>query len=288
MKRLYHIVLLTLVLLGVSCAAPEHPFLSKVPEIHDLMTGSVLSPRKVAEAPGIYGEWQTELFGSPQSVTFIRISPEAYSFDILCAEGERADSTSALCSRFGALAGINGSYFNMRELTPVTYVKDDGFTVGTTSMKEASRTNGVFLSRTEGVCIEASDTTGLEDGAWEAMASGPILIDDGEVYTYSESTPGWKGFFNARHPRSLVGTDAEGYVWLVVVDGRSEGHAGGMTIAELTELSQMIGLTDALNLDGGGSSTLWTRSAGVLNHPSDNGRFDHFGQRVVPNIIAIR
>jgi exopolysaccharide biosynthesis protein len=50
----------------------------------------------------------------------------------------------------------------------------------------------------------------------------------------------------------------------------------------------MIGLTDALNLDGGGSSTLWTRSAGVLNHPSDNGRFDHFGQRVVPNIIAIR
>ena len=176
----------------------------------------------------------------------------------------------------------------MRELTPVTYVKDDGFTVGTTSMKEASRTNGVFLSRTEGVCIEASDTTGLEDGAWEAMASGPILIDEGEVYTYSESTPGWKGFFNARHPRSLVGTDAEGYVWLVVVDGRSEGHAGGMTIAELTELSQMIGLTDALNLDGGGSSTLWTRSAGVLNHPSDNGRFDPFGQRVVPNIIAIR
>ena len=164
MKRLYSALFLALALLVASCA-PEHPFLSKVPEIHD----------------------------------------------ILCAEGERADSTSALCSRFGALAGINGSYFNMRELTPVTYVKDDGFTVGTTSMKEASRTNGVFLSRTEGVCIEASDTTGLEDGAWEAMASGPILIDDGEVYTYSESTPGWKGFFNARHPRSLVGTDAEGY-----------------------------------------------------------------------------
>ena len=287
MKRLYSALFLALALLVASCA-PEHPFLSKVPEIHDLVTGSVLSSRKVAEAPGIYGEWQTELFGSPQSVSFIRVSPEAYSFDILCAEGERADSTSALCSRFGALAGINGSYFNMRELTPVTYVKDDGFTVGTTSMKEASRTNGVFLSRTEGVCIEASDTTGLEDGAWEAMASGPILVDEGMAITYEEGIEGWKSFYARRHPRSLVGTDAQGYVWLVVVDGRSEGNAEGMSIAELTDFALSLGLTDALNLDGGGSSALWVLPEGIISHPCDNRAYDKKGQRIIPNALVVK
>lgn len=279
--------LILIVALGVSCTR-EHPFLSRIPEIHDLATGSVLSPGKAVQAPGIYGAWRTELFGFPQSVSFIRVSPEAYSLDILCAEGEMADSTSALCSRFGVLGGVNGSYFNMRELTPVTYVKDDGFPVGSTSIGDAFRANGALVSRTSGVSIEACDTTLLEDGAWEAMASGPLLIDEGEVYTYSEDVPGWENFYNFRHPRTLIGMDGEGYVWLVVVDGRAERNAGGMTIAELTELSGMMGLTDALNLDGGGSSTLWTRSAGVLNHPSDNGRFDHCGQRVVPNVIAVR
>ena len=48
------------------------------------------------------------------------------------------------------------------------------------------------------------------------------------------------------------------------------------------------GLVDALNLDGGGSSTLWTAQEGILNHPYDNKRFDHEGERGVPNCIVIR
>ena len=44
----------------------------------------------------------------------------------------------------------------------------------------------------------------------------------------------------------------------------------------------------ALNLDGGGSSTLWTAQEGVLNHPYDNRRFDHEGERGVPNCIVVR
>jgi exopolysaccharide biosynthesis protein len=75
---------------------------------------------------------------------------------------------------------------------------------------------------------------------------------------------------------------------MIVVDGRFPGDAEGMTIAELTELSQKLGLTEALNLDGGGSSTLWVLPEGVLNHPYDNHRFDHEGQRIVPNIIIAR
>ena len=61
-----------------------------------------------------------------------------------------------------------------------------------------------------------------------------------------------------------------------------------MTIAELTALSARLGLTEAINLDGGGSSTLWVLPAGVLNHPSDNGQFDHEGQRIIPNAVIVR
>lgn len=67
-----------------------------------------------------------------------------------------------------------------------------------------------------------------------------------------------------------------------------KADAAGMTIGELTVLACLIGLTDALNLDGGGSSTLWTLPGGVLNHPCDNKRFDAYGQRRVPNVLALK
>ncbi|MGJ7033410.1 phosphodiester glycosidase family protein [Niabella hirudinis] len=40
-----------------------------------------------------------------------------------------------------------------------------------------------------------------------------------------------------------------------------------------------------INFDGGGSSTLWTRKRGVINHPSDNKKWDHAGERSVANVL---
>ena len=60
--------------------------------------------------------------------------------------------------------------------------------------------------------------------------------------------------------------------------------ANGYTV----KLAEKLGLVEALNLDGGVSSTLWTLPGGVLNHPCDNGKFDHVGQRIVPNAVLVR
>lgn len=287
MKRF---LLFTLALLTVACSPAQNPF----PEgaaLYDLRTGEALTPQKAAKAPAVYGTLQTQLFDSDQSYSFVRVSTQAYQMEVLTAEGDKADSTSALCLKHGAVAGINGSYFNMRKLTSTTFVKDDGFVVATTTMKQTFHINGSVLIDNDGFVIDRTqaDSTWTGGETWrEAMASGPILIDEGEVIVYEEGVPMWKSFIAKRHPRSMVGTDAQGYLWLVVVDGRASGKAAGMTIAELTELALQLGLTDALNLDGGGSSTLWALPAGVINHPCDNGQFDNEGQRIVPNALLVK
>ena len=76
------------------------------------------------------------------------------------------------------------------------------------------------------------------------------------------------GFTTERHPRTVVGTDAAGDLWLVTIDGRNAELSVGMTFAELQRLARRLKLQNALNLDGGGSTTMVVHGA-VVNHPSD-------------------
>ena len=76
------------------------------------------------------------------------------------------------------------------------------------------------------------------------------------------------GFTHQRHPRTLIGVDAAGDIWLVTVDGRNPALSLGMSLPELQRLAARLRLTDALNLDGGGSTTMVVRGV-VVNHPSD-------------------
>jgi hypothetical protein len=77
-----------------------------------------------------------------------------------------------------------------------------------------------------------------------------------------------KGFAEGRHPRTMIGNTADGTIWLVTVDGRQPQLSVGMTLEELRALAHRLGLTGALNLDGGGSTTRWVKGA-VVNSPSD-------------------
>ena len=267
-----------------ACSRPASYIPEGVEEVFDLRTGDGLTGRKAAKADGFYGTIQVD----SQFVAFVRYKPAAFQTTVVTAEREQADSTSALCLKYNAVAGINGSYFNMDSLTTVTFLKDDGFIIGGTTPNQTYRTNGAVVLNPEEIRIDACDTTDVFEQDWEVMASGPILVDEGQAVTYAEGIPEWKSFYGKRHPRTVMGKDAGGGVWLVVVDGRFPGEAEGMTIAELTDLCKRLGLTEALNLDGGGSSTLWTLPGGVLNHPCDNGQFDHVGQRIVPNAVVVR
>lgn len=229
---------------------------------------------------------QIELFNSHQTISAVRYKTCRHRLVVMNECGAAADSTSALAMKAGALAAVNGSYFNVRELTPQTFIKEKGIIKGSTTPDELFRVDGMMCMRGRNLVFMACDTAGYVQAAEkykEAMAAGPLLLLNGKAAR--ESWPS-DSFFTKRHPRTFVGTTKDGYTYLVVIDGRFP-LGTGTTIAETLELARMMGLENALNLDGGGSSTIWTKSEGVLNHPYDNKKYDHFGQRIVPNVLLV-
>jgi hypothetical protein len=75
-------------------------------------------------------------------------------------------------------------------------------------------------------------------------------------------------FINMRHPRTIIGVDRQGFIWLVAIDGRQIERSLGMSFPDLQRLCDRLELTDALNLDGGGSTTMVVKGT-VVNKPSD-------------------
>ena len=75
------------------------------------------------------------------------------------------------------------------------------------------------------------------------------------------------GWVHKRNPRTMAGVDAKGRTVLITADGRSTSSLG-LGIAEAAAVAKALGLRDALNLDGGGSTTMVVDGA-VINMPSD-------------------
>jgi len=119
------------------------------------------------------------------------------------------------------------------------------------------------------------------DGVTQAVGGDPDLIDGGARVgdLTVEARP---GFAASRHPRTAVGYDSvSGRLWLVVVDGRQSPHSAGMTLPELAALFEALGVSEALNLDGGGS-TVMVVGGQVHSRPSDTS-----GERPVANALAL-
>ena len=102
-------------------------------------------------------------------------------------------------------------------------------------------------------------------GAVDVLGGNPVLIAGGQQQ--SQDLSGSDAFFQ-RQPRTAVGVTSDGRMLLVVIDGRQPGYSVGMTLQELADLMSSLGARDAINLDGGGSSTMWVNGM-LANRPSD-------------------
>jgi exopolysaccharide biosynthesis protein len=96
------------------------------------------------------------------------------------------------------------------------------------------------------------------------LQAGPLLLQGGKGALTPEGFS--ESVIRERHPRSVAGTDGTS-LWWIVVDGRDSWHSRGCTLNEAAALAARLGLKEALNLDGGGSSTMWWQGA-LVNSPS--------------------
>jgi exopolysaccharide biosynthesis protein len=117
--------------------------------------------------------------------------------------------------------------------------------------------------------------------AYSMLGGGPQLIKAGKVAITDREEKMAPGFATDRHPRTAIAKLESGRLVLVTVDGRQPGVSAGMTLQMLAELLLELGAVEAINLDGGGSTTMVINNK-VVNRPSDQ-----TGERPVSDAILI-
>jgi exopolysaccharide biosynthesis protein len=180
--------------------------------------------------------------------------------------------TSDFLKEFKLKLAINASYFyNFRENTPLDYFPHNGDRVNVVG-EAISEGDRYSPPETEwpAICFtqynEAKILNTCPDATKAAVAGREVLINQGKPGNF-QSKDDLKPY-----PRTAVGIDKEGKkLWLVIVDGKQPFYSEGLTNQELTDVFQKLGVYSALNLDGGGSTTLVTDSpegVKILNSPS--------------------
>jgi exopolysaccharide biosynthesis protein len=200
--------------------------------------------------------------------------------------------TSIQASEAGAMAAVNAGFFNIKDGGSATYIKVNGMVVDSdtaSKWKRLANMNGSVVIDTDGNVhiTEVMDNSSYdsEKAYRDALITGPMLVH-GKTKAKLPQT----SLVIARHPRSCIGILGKHKVILLTLDGRT-AEASGMTLVQLADLMLLLKCTDAVNLDGGGSTTMFIKGKpynGVVNMPCDNKIFDHAGERAVSDIIIIK
>ncbi len=223
------------------------------------------------------------LFDSEQEINFVEVDLKKRSKRVRLAGDEKVlKTTRRFAEENNALVAINGGFFDMKNGGSVDHIKIEGKLVNPTRTA-SNRANSILSIHNKHITIQkASLDNTVGSAADNVMLSGPLLVLEGNRVNL-ENNP----FNSNRHPRTAIAINRGNKLILMVVDGRNS-QANGMSLIELSKVLQWIGAKDAMNLDGGGSSTLYISGYNVVNYPSDNKLFDHEGQRPVANIIYVK
>ncbi|NJM97584.1 MAG: phosphodiester glycosidase family protein [Phormidesmis sp. RL_2_1] len=182
-----------------------------------------------------------------------------------------ADTVPGFLEAHGVQVAINGSFFYpMHVHHPLDYAPHvgEGVNVVGLSISEGNRYSEVEAGWATLCIVSPQEITIEASGECPAntvhgLAGDRMIIKDGQITSATDH--------HALYPRTVVALDqAKKTLWLVIVDGRQKGYSEGLSLAELAEELIQLGADQALNLDGGGSSTLAVEDNGqarVLNAP---------------------
>lgn len=194
---------------------------------------------------------------------------------------KRAALATIAGENYGVAGGVNGGYFAGAK--PIGVLRRQGRTDNARFWPHRSAFGwneaGDFIF-IDGKIVNNIGSAREYDEYTELMQAGPLLVKGGEPSPNTEDID--PNVLNRRHPRTFVGTDGSRVVW-GVVDGRDNMHSVGVTIEELRRFcAEELSLTDALNLDGGGSSSIWWRGM-TFSLPSNTSD----SERPIPYAVLI-
>lgn len=114
-----------------------------------------------------------------------------------------------------------------------------------------------------------------------AIGGGPVLVQNGKLKLTNREELMFVGGEKDRHPRTAMGYTRDGRLIILMIQGRFPGLAEGATLEQEARILIALGCTEALNLDGGGSSCMLVNGKETIK-PSDKE-----GQRAVPGVFVI-
>jgi hypothetical protein len=192
----------------------------------------------------------------------------------------RPEPLLSWCRRNAVQEAVVGGFFTRPQGQPLGELRVDGDGIRSVPFDRPWDRLRACIHADDGRVAIAPRTELPRSPRGDLLQAGPLLVRDRRSLIVDGGDPGGfsagHGQFDSditagRYPRAALGV-GDGLVWLVACDGRGHSDAG-MTLAELAELMTTLGARDAINLDGGGSTSLV--SAGELvNRPREEHGLD--------------
>jgi exopolysaccharide biosynthesis protein len=272
-----------------------------LPAARQTQTVALGSAERIADGVLLYRLEDPALLNPPGhvSVQALRLDPAGIRLETGVAEQAAVarETVLSIARRRGALAAINAGFFSLADGRPQSLLKSAGRLIGTAGRGRGAVAlsdhrgrphllfDRVINDTPAGGAVTYRTSFGTDPAQWararDAVSGAGLLAVDGKVLTEWSEERISAGFDTTRHPRTMIGLDERGAIWLVTVDGRQPALSLGMSFAELQGLARTLGLRSALNLDGGGSTTMVVKGF-VVNHPSDD-----TGPRKVSDAILV-
>lgn len=232
----------------------------------------------------------SNLYNANQNISILEIKrPKSYQFRIAFNQ-KNLETTSTLALNNRAVAAINGNFFDTKRGGSVDFLKVNNQIVCKNQLSNGFRNfhqKAAIVIKKGKIFIEKYNHFNdweMRLSANNIMVSGPLLVFNNNLEYIDESA-----FNKNRHPRSVLAITKSNHVLMITIDGR-HANAAGMSLHEVQKILSWLEVKSAINLDGGGSTTLFVAGQlpnGIVNYPCDNKTWDHFGERNVANIIFL-
>ena len=171
------------------------------------------------------------------------------------------------------------------DLTGSNQIPSDGFVISAVGnardwIKRNVRRGSKLRFNWKIISVESNETDQWRR-TYSVLGAGPRLIKSGRISVTHLQEQMSENFATDRHPRTAIGKTADGKLLMVTVDGRQPKISVGMSLYSVAELLLELNAIDAINLDGGGSTTMVVKQK-IVNRPSDQA-----GERPVSDAILV-